>query len=412
MNPRTLLEHVYREAVAACDPRSRTANAVRALPLEQTPALIAVGKAAVGMAEGACDALEGRGLEPTIGLVVSESRGGAHVRKLAHETGDHPVPGERSVAAAAAIAEVAAHAAGQSDVLVLVSGGATSLIAAPLPPLERHDLARAFETLLASGAPITVMNMVRRRLLQWGAGRLAAALSPANVYCLIVSDVMGGDVGVIGSGPCVPDQTATEEVLDTLRNFRVELQPAVLAALNTNTTVRATNVRVTTIILENANAVSAARSALRTMSVELVDPPIEVLSGEAAATGERLGRSALSLGRAGRAAFVVGGETTVTLGAATVAGGRCQELALAAARALRGSGAALLAAGTDGRDGPTDAAGAVVDGGTWDAIIAAGRLPDTDLATHRSNAALGAVQALLNTGPTGTNVNDLVIALA
>ena len=143
-------------------------------------------------------------------------------------------------------------------------------------------------------------------------------------------------------------------------------------------------------------------------SSTIVPTTIHTLDGEASLAGAAIGR-ALSSSSPG--AFVLGGETTVTLIANAGRGGRCQELALAAARELRGQPATLLAAGTDGRDGPTDAAGAIVDGTSWERMIQAGRDPAADLAAHRAYDALAAIGALIKAWPSGTNVNDLVIGL-
>ncbi|MBL8980625.1 MAG: DUF4147 domain-containing protein [Gemmatimonadetes bacterium] len=398
MTDSQLLARWYHETVQACDPREATRVATARLGLNAPVRLIAVGKAAVAMAHGARDALHH---PPLAGLVVSPTGEPPEVAGLRHVAGDHPVPAQGSAEAAAALdALVASHRG--AETLVLVSGGTTSLIAAPRPPLSVHEMQSAFDVLLGSGADIDVVNAVRRRLLQWGGGRLAAALAPSRVSCLIVSDVMSGDVASIGSGPCAA--SATERpVPDALRaalpeRVRTMLDdplPALPGVRNE-------------IILDNRTAVASARQLIAAAGVLIVPTTIETLDGEASLAGAAIGR-ALSSSSAG--AFVLGGETTVTLTANAGRGGRCQELALAAARELRGQPATLLAAGTDGRDGPTDAAGAIVDGTSWERMIQAGRDPAADLAAHRAYDALAAIGALIPAWPSGTNVNDLVIGL-
>ena len=399
MTDSQLLARWYHETVKACDPRDATRVATSRLGLGAPVLLIAVGKAAVPMALGACEALRH---PPRAGLVVSHTGEPTDVAGLAHIAGDHPVPAHRSAEAAAALdALVAAHA-GAAEALVLVSGGTTSLIAAPCPPVAVHDMQSAFDILLGSGAPIDVVNAVRRRLLQWGGGRLAAALRPSRVSCLIVSDVMSGDIASIGSGPCAAS-TSERPVPDTLRAALPERVRAILdAPLPALHGVR------NEVILDNRTAVTCAVGLITASGVSIVPTTIPTLEGEASSTGTTIGRA---LSNSSPGAFVLGGETTVTLTADAGRGGRCQELALAAARELRGQAATLLAAGTDGRDGPTDAAGAIIDGTSWERMIQAGRDPAADLAAHRAYDALAAIDALIPAWPSGTNVNDLVIGL-
>ncbi len=362
------------------------------------------------MAAGAVDALMHRGLAPSAGLVVSETGSPEIISGLRHVRGDHPVPGEKSSAAAAAVLSVTDLRAGTGDAVVLISGGTTSLIAAPVPGLTGDDLSHTFEVLLGSGAPIEVMNLLRRRLLQWGGGRLTSALSPQRVHCLIVSDVMGGAFAAIGSGPCIPDPATTDDVAHALERWPLgNLREGVrkqLLALSTAARSPAT----ARIILDNRTAVRAAEQALAAAGIKVVPSPVATLEGAADVAGRELALRLRSLG-AGEG-FVTGGETTVELGGSDAPpGGRCQELALAAAEHLQGARGTLLAAGTDGRDGPTNAAGAIVDSWTWSAIGQTGRDPRADLAAHRSHDALAAARALLVASPTGTNVNDLVIAV-
>jgi hydroxypyruvate reductase len=282
------------------------------------------------------------------------------------------------------------------------------------------------------------MNRVRKRFSRWGGGRLARALAPALVRVYAVSDVIGDDLASIGSGPCVADPATAAEVRELLQRAGLwtripDSARALVAATERGETAETPKpedqafARVTLeLIASNRLALEAAASLAAGSGL---DPVISEtpLAGEASAVGTSVAATLHqhcvspdipqhrpeARGRRGTC-LIWGGETTVTLGELEPGlGGRCQELALAAARELAGArpGVALLAAGTDGRDGPTDAAGAIVDGSTWDAARAAGRDPVGDLARHDAYRALDAADALLRPGLTGTNVMDVVIGI-
>jgi hydroxypyruvate reductase len=316
-----------------------------------------------------------------------------------------------------------------AEVWVLLSGGTSSLIAAPEAGITAAELAALYRLLLHSGLDIRAMNQVRKRFSRWGGGKLARALAPAHVRVYAVSDVIGDDLGAIGSGPCMPDPATALDVRLLLeraglwRRIPASARRLVISAEGgtapeTPKPGESTFGRVTSeVIASNRLALDAAarRAVDSGVSASVMEAPIE---GEASAVGEELATALLRAHSRGDSArpncIIWGGETTVTLGESPGSGGRCQELALAAARVLDGGpdGLALLAAGTDGRDGPTDAAGAIVDSRTWSSIKAGGRDPVGDLARHNAYPALEAAGALLRTGHTGTNVMDVVIGLA
>jgi hydroxypyruvate reductase len=277
------------------------------------------------------------------------------------------------------------------------------------------------------------MNRIRKRFSRWGGGKLARALAPARIRVFVISDVIGDDLASIGSGPCVPDPTTAAEVHSLLEASRLwgrlpdQARRLVLSAESghlpeTPKPGDQTFARVThELIASNRLALDAAAARARELNLTpfVHNTP---LSGEASRVGTELAaallddcaRQAHPQSGSQASCWIWGGETTVSLGRDTAGiGGRCQELALAAAKLLSGSStsAALLAAGTDGRDGPTDAAGAVVDSKTWGAVSAGGRDPELDLKTHNAYAALNAAGALLRPGLTGTNVMDVVIGL-
>jgi len=434
--PRALLEDLYGAAVAAAGPGSALERALAGLS-DAPPRpvwLFALGKAAQAMAVAAVDALRRENRAPAGGLIVPPSDGTLPHPGLELAVGDHPEPGPRSFAAAQALARIVAQVRAEDEAWVLLSGGATSLLGAPIEGVTQEQLTTLYSLLLGSGLDISAMNRIRKRFSRWGAGRLAAALAPACVRVFVVSDVIGDDLASIASGPCVPDSS-------TARDIRTALQEAGLwdripASLRERVSATEEG-RVpetpkpgdpafaqveTRLIASNRLALeaAAARATELGLSPRLMQP---VLSGEAAVAGRNIASTVLSYRRgsgpqpsASPICLIWGGETTVRLGPRGGGlGGRSQELALAAAEVLAGAAPAtapaILAGGTDGRDGPTDAAGAVVDRSTWDAIRRLGRDPARDLAAHDAYPALDAVGALLRPGLTGTNVMDVVFGL-
>jgi hydroxypyruvate reductase len=432
--PRPLLVDLYDAAVAGAAPGPLTTAALRELDpgRDQRVSILAFGKAAHTMATAAMAALQLARRDVTGGVIVAPEALPTRYGALASVAGDHPVPGRRSFAAAQRIGEVAAGLRGDDAALVLISGGATSLIGAPLRGIAESDLVQLYELLLASGLDIRAMNAVRKRFARWGAGRLALALAPARTLALVVSDVQGDDPADIASGPCSPDSATAQDVVDILRRaglheriaptMREHLAGVIRGAIPE--TPRATHPAfahvATRVIGSNRLSTEAAARRAAQLGLDVVDHG-SVLEGDAAECGASLAQAVVERRRAGwHGCMIWGGETTVTLGAAgdgtPPRGGRCQELALAAARVLADAGehargVTLLAAGTDGRDGPTDAAGAFADSATWEAIRAAGIAPEAALARHDSYAALDAVGALHRRGHTGTNVRDVVIAV-
>jgi glycerate-2-kinase len=431
---RELLIELYTVATAAVDPGPAVAQ--RLAGLDRSPRrrwILALGKAAVPMARAAVETLASWGQEPAGGVIVGPAAHAPPHGRLSVIQGDHPEPGAGSLAAAEALGEVAGRIGAEDEVWVLLSGGASSLLAAPVSSLSPAELAALYRLLLGSGLDITAMNRVRKRFSRWGGGRLAAALTPARVRVFVVSDVIGDDLASIASGPCVPDPSTAAEVRRLLEGAGLwdrmpDAARRLVLATESGETAETPKpgeqafARVThELVASNRLALEAAarRAAELGLATEVAETP---LAGEAWATGasvaamliQHCGRRDIPQPAAPSRCFIWGGETTVTLGDAPAGlGGRCQELALAAARTLAGSvpGVALLAAGTDGRDGPTDAAGAIVDGDTWRAAVAAGRDPARDLAAHDAYGSLEAAGALLKVGLTGTNVMDVVIGV-
>lgn len=429
IDPRDFLTRVYHAGVAAADPRRATRQAVDHLTdITPTVWLLAAGKGGHAMASGAVESLRTRGVRIAGGLVVAHEPDAHATHGLNAMEGDHPTPADGSFAAADRLTAVAAHAPADADAIVLISGGATSLIAAPVVGLSTNELQAAFSALLASGADIGLTNAIRKRLLRFGAGRLALELRARRIHCLLASDVIGNDPASIASGPCVPDSGSARAVRDRARDAGVwdalpgearRLFDAIIEGRLPDSPppdhprFASTSARV---ILDRTDAERGAAAAAAELGA-VVEVREVALTGDAATAGTEFARHVVSRAHHGRRECIIwSGETTVTLGETRGRGGRCQEFALACAAALdaagsNASGIAVLAAGTDGRDGPTGAAGAIVDATTWSEIKRRGIDPAASLGNHASYDALQSVDALLKTGPTGTNVNDLVIAL-
>lgn len=424
---------MYDAAIAAAAPGPLTGRAVAALKLDRAARIwiFAFGKAAQPMAAAAVASLLKSLSSIAGGVVVSPEGGTPPYPTLVSMRGDHPIPGPNSFSAAAKIGELTTGRRGNDVAIVLISGGASSLIAAPLRGMEEASLVELYELLLRSGLDIAEVNAVRKRFSRWSAGRLALALAPATTHCLAISDVADDDLSVIGSGPCVPDTTTAQDVTAILQKANLLSRiPEAYKAYLTGVTRRITPdtptkahpafAHVTARVIGNTRlAVDGVAAAARARSVT-AEASTTRLAGEAAPSGETIAHAlirARANGISGHC-MVWGGETTVTLGSEGEAstGGRCQELALAAARVLHeagenAAGISLLAAGTDGRDGATDAAGAIVDGSTWSDIIAADGDPARALISHESHDALLLAHSLVPRRDTGTNVNDVVIGL-
>lgn len=403
----TLAVDCLRAAIAQADPVSAVERALGTRTASAACHILAVGKAAHGMATGAVRWLERQGRAPAGGVVIGYTELDSPHPALASVHGDHPVPGPASLHAAARLgAAVIAMRPGDAA-LVLLSGGASSLVAAPIAELGEYDVGSLTQALLASGAPIDVSNTIRRRVLRWAGGRLAAAI-PQQCIAIAISDVPGDHPRLIGSGPLTGHQPEDDEFGNALRLLPAQLRAPLLHASDSGLlNLPADQQHDVVIAGSNAQSLDAAAAVAREAGWRAAIRP-GALVGDATAAGRSLAAELRALPTGTRQCIIAGGETTVTLHDASGTGGRSQELALTAACELAGvPNVLLLAAGTDGRDGPTDAAGALVDGSTW------ARIPDGDgaLRRHDAHRALAAADALLRTGPTGTNVMDVVVAL-
>jgi hydroxypyruvate reductase len=425
-----LAREIFAAALTAAEPGAFTKSALaRCLPTDGLQAfrkhwILAVGKAAPAMAQAATQYAESNRLRIAGGLIVAPTRVSTPDALLDMLAGDHPIPGERSLAAADRLAYWCEQMAPDDLVLVLISGGTSALIGAPVDGVTVDDLAALSELLLASGIEIERTNAVRKRFARWGAGRLAAALAPSPVQPILLSDVPGDDPAAIGSGPVSPDSYSAEEIENILRDagiaHRLPLRIAAMLGAMRSGDLPETPKPGSSIfhrvrapmIGGNHSALRAAESAATGSRIKRVVLDVRPLAGDAAEVGRSIARALLAAEPG--TCLLMGGETTVHLPDDHGLGGRSQQLALAAAEILGAADApptALFAAGTDGRDGPTDAAGAVVTQDSWRALCAAGIDPGAALARCDAHPALDAIGALVRTGLTGTNVGDIVIAL-
>jgi glycerate-2-kinase len=341
--------------------------------------------------------------------------------------GSHPVPDRRSQGATRRLLVVLERHP-RAAVLVLLTGGASSLLAAPAPGLTLADERRMGAWLLASGVDIAGMNAVRKHLSAITGGQLAARLAGRSAAALVVSDVPGDDLAAVGSGPTVGDPTTYADALAVVRSagcsrpaplcVRRHLERGARGRLAETPKPGSLVARAcpTLLVATNATARAAAVASARRAGVRTIVSLRRPLTGAPAVAARVIARQirrCQAALRGGRPALVIaGGETTVRLGATAGRGGRNQELAAAVSTELAGiPGWALLAAGTDGIDGPTDAAGAFADGTSGARATRAGLSLAAALRRHDVYPCLAALGDLFVPGPTGTNVADLVIAL-
>ncbi len=398
-------DRIIAASIRAVLPDEAVRRALQEFHPEGRTFLVAAGKAAWQMAHAAVE---------TLGRVD----GGVVVTKYDHVKGKipgvacyeagHPVPDENSFAATGKALELVHSLHPEDTVLFLLSGGGSALFEKPLiPGTELQDITGQ---LLASGADIVEMNTIRKRLSGVKGGRFAKACAPAKVFGIVLSDILGDPLDMIASGPAVPDTSTCEQALAIAEKYHLHLSAAAQDLLRQETPKTLDNVttQITGSVRELCTAAAAACRELGYEPVLLTDR----LCCEAREAGSFLGSIVRThAGQGRKLAYLAGGETVVHLTGKGL-GGRNQELALAAAPALAGlAGCCVFSVGSDGTDGPTDAAGGYADGQTEAALQAAGLDVFRTLADNDAYHALQAVGGLIITGATGTNVNDVAVAL-
>ena len=404
---RGFLEKLFRSAIAAADPMVCVPPHLPTPPAGRTVA-VGAGKASAAMAR----AVEAHWRGQLEGLVVTRYGHRAPTARIEVVEAAHPVPDDAGLEAARRILALGRGLGPDDLLLVLISGGASSLLTMPAPGLSLADKQAVNRALLASGAPIDEMNVVRKHLSAIKGGRLAAAAHPARVVTLAISDVPGDDPATIGSGPTVADPSSFADAAAILAKYGISPPPAVAAHLAAAADespkpgdprlARAKTVLVATPKLALLAAASQARAA--GYEILLLGDDLE---GDARELGVEHGRLARSeAARRRRIAILSGGETTVTV-TGRGRGGRCAEYLLGLALELDGlAGVHAIAGDTDGIDGSEDNAGAVLAPDTLARVRAAGLDPAGLLSRNDSWTAFNAADALVVTGPTLTNVND------
>lgn len=378
--------------------------------------VIGAGKAGVPMA-AAIERLLGARI--TGGLVNVKHNAGVPLRRIQINECGHPVPDRRGVAGARRIAQIASEAGPDDLIVCLISGGASALLPLPTPPVTLAEKQAVTQLLLHCGANIHELNCVRKHISRIKGGQLARLAYPATLLTLILSDVIGDDMGVIGSGPTSPDPTTCQDARAMFEKYRLwnKLPGAVRALMKSaagetpkpgDRIFRKTR---NVIVGSNALAVDAAALEARRLGFNtlVLSTFLEGEAREAARVHAGIAKEIRASGRPMQppACVITGGETTVTVRGNGL-GGRNQEFALSAALAIAGlRGAVILSAGTDGVDGPTGAAGAIADGTTIARAEALGLNAASFLANNDSYRFFGALGDLIETGPTGTNVADV-----
>ena len=405
-NLRNQADRIISSAIAAVLPDAAVKRALEGVEFSGRVILVAAGKGAWQMAKAAADTLSSRIDD---GIVITKY---GHVKELipgirCREAG-HPVPDGNSFAATEEALQMVSGLTEQDTVLFLLSGGGSALFEKPLVPGE--ELQDITAQLLGCGANIVEINTIRKRFSAVKGGRFALRCAPAKVITIVLSDIIGDPLDMIASGPAYPDSSTCEQAKEIVRRYGLRLSADAMAFLDIETPKELTN--VTTHITGSVRELCAAAE----QSAQNLGYETEILTTELACEAKDAGIRLAKLARkhygSGRKlAFIAGGETVVKL-TGTGKGGRNQELALSAAAGIEGiERVCLFSVGSDGTDGPTDAAGGFVDGST------AGKLRDMGidisdvLKNNDAYYALQRVDGLIITGPTGTNVNDVAVLL-
>jgi glycerate 2-kinase len=419
---RSILLSIYESAVAAAQPSRCLPPHFPPPPSHGRLIALACGKAGAAMAQAAeSHYAETIGAGLFTGLAVTRNGYGLPLTAFESMEASHPVPDATSAAAADRALHLAGEARENDLVLVLMSGGASALWAAPLPGITLAEKQELTRTLLRAGAPIGEINCVRKHLSRIKGGRLARAASPAKVITLGISDVPGDEPDTIGSGPTVADRTTLADARAVLARYGLAPAPAIVAALNdpANETLKpgdpafAANQFILAAAPKDALAAAAAKVTSHGYEPVMLGDALEGEARTVAAEHARLALDARQ--RGGRVAILSGGELTVTI-SGNGRGGPNQEYALALALALGGGpGIFALAADTDGSDGGSgrrdDPAGAIIAPDSLERAIAAKLDPGHYLAENDSTGFFESLDDLIVCGPTFTNVNDLRVIL-
>ena len=405
-------QRIVHDSIKAVLPDAAVQRALAGWQFSKPVKLIAIGKAAWRMAHAACTTL---GDQVDRGVIITKygHSEGEIARMEVFEAG-HPVPDENSVRAARRALALVQGLTQEDTVLFLVSGGGSALFELPLEGASLDDIALLTRQMLACGADIAEINTLRKHLSAVKGGRFGEACAPAHVKCIVLSDVLGDSLDTIASGPAVPDQTSCADVQLIMAKYALSVPEHLLPLLNRETPKRLSNVctRITGNVTALCQAAADSAQALGYRPLLMTT----TLDCEAREAGAMLAAIAREIRRSGQpvqppCAVILGGETVVHL-RGKGRGGRNQELTLAAAAGIDGlPDTCVFSVGSDGTDGPTDAAGGIVTGDFAQKARERGLSIEKALADNDSYAILHDMKAHLMTGPTGTNVNDVCVLL-
>lgn len=432
---RSTIVEVLQAALKAVDPRDAVSAALqvagdqlrvgeRVYDLRDFKRVVVLGagKAGAPMTQAIEAALGERVRD---GLVVVKTDHSAPTRRVRIAEASHPTPDEAGVAAGREILRLAGEATADDLVIALISGGGSALLVSPADGLSLADLQGLTDALLACGATINEMNCLRKHCSGVKGGQLARAVAPATLITLVLSDVIGSPLDVIASGPTVPDSSTWADAWALVEKYDLEakLPPAIVTRLRAGLAGEIPDTpdiadpvfanTQTLVVADNRLAAQAAQRKAEELGYNSL-LLTTFLDGDAGAAGRLLAALGQEVQASGQpvpapACLILGGETTVQLGNSPGKGGRNQEAALSAALALAGCrGITVVSLATDGTDGPTDSAGGMADGGTVERGTAAGLSALDHLRRHDAYPYLAATHDLLRTGPTQTNVNDLL----
>ena len=406
MSIRSDANFIIERAIASAMPDEAVRKALAAVELPDKVYLVAIGKAAAQMAKAAYAQLGDRIQQGVAITKYNHSDGDIGPIKV-YEAG-HPVLDENSVKATDEVLSMVEGLGAEDTVVFLVSGGGSALFESPLVDLE--ELQDINKQLLACGADIVEMNTIRKRLSAVKGGKFAAACAPARIVSVVLSDIIGDPLDMIASGPAYPDASTCEDAIAIMEKYELDLSVEALELLHRETPDKLDNVEtyVTGSVRQLCSAASEAAQ-------ELGYRPV-VLTASLCCEAKDAGSFLASIAQYHKdtkesLAFIAGGETVVRITGEGL-GGRNQELALSAAQGIAGmENTAVFSVGSDGTDGPTDAAGGYVDGDTASALEKLGVSIPAVLKANDSYYALRNVDGLIVTGPTGTNVNDVCCLL-
>ena len=405
-NLRAHAERIIKEAIFAVQPDAAVRRALEGKDFPGKVVLVSAGKAAWQMAKAAHNVL---GSRIDKGVVVTKYK---HVMGdipgvLCYEAG-HPVPDENSFSATREALAAVSGLTEQDTVLFLLSGGGSALFEDPL--VSGEELQDITKQLLACGADIVEMNTIRKRLSNVKGGRFARHCAPAQVYAIVLSDILGDPLDMIASGPACPDTSTCQQAMTIVEKYGLKLSQRALALLEQETPKELTNVttQINGSVKELCAAAGKSCESLGYTPIMLTDQ-LDCQAREAGAFLASVAKTHAGSGK--KLAFIAGGETVVHLTGKGL-GGRNQELALSAAMGIAEiPGTAVFSVGSDGTDGPTDAAGGYVDTDTDKTLKEQGIDIFSVLQNNDAYHALAACDGLVITGPTGTNVNDVAVVL-